>query len=105
MKTNTHINHSQATIKTNMVNRSQYSIFNIPCSIFSKRSPTDDIQSILPLIFDHTGRTIKEVDQGYKPAGNHQQTIDLQSLRPGMYLCSIEANGITSGTQKLLKVK
>lgn len=98
MKTNTHINHSQATIKTNMVNRSQNSIFNIPCSIF-------DIQSILPLIFDHTGRTIKEVDQGYKPAGNHQQTIDLQSLRPGMYLCSLEANGITSGTQKLLKVK
>jgi hypothetical protein len=98
MKTNTHINHSQATIKTNMVNRSQNSIFNIPCSIF-------DIQSILPLIFDHAGRTVKEVDQGLKSEGMHQQTIDLRNLNPGMYLCSLEANGITSGTQKLLKVQ
>ncbi len=65
---------------------------------------TEDCR-VLIRIFDHAGRTIKEVDQGYKPAGNHRQTIDLQSLRPGMYLCSLEANGITSGTQKLLKVK
>ncbi len=47
----------------------------------------------------------KEVDQGYKEAGKHQQTIDLRNLNPGMYLCCIEANGTIADTQKLLKVE
>jgi hypothetical protein len=59
MKTNTYINSTIASSTAENDTKSQHSIFNIPCSIFYKISPSDNILcSIFPACLTQSGRNI-----------------------------------------------
>lgn len=47
------------------------------------------------------GQLVRTTDQGTLPAGNHTVTIGLAGIAPGVYFCSVDANG-TRVTRKLV---
>lgn len=51
-------------------------------------------------ITDLSGRVVKNIPQNQLTRGSHAITIDLRSLQPGIYLCSIQ----TSGESRVAKI-
>ncbi len=51
---------------------------------------------------DYTGRIIKTFAQGPQTEGLHQLLITADNISPGIYFCSISANGSLGNTQKII---
>lgn len=49
--------------------------------------------SISIALYDHSGRMVREIENSYKSAGNHQVRFDGQLLLPGIYHYSINLTG------------
>ncbi|MCD4735123.1 MAG: T9SS type A sorting domain-containing protein [Bacteroidales bacterium] len=59
------------------------------------------LTSVKLLLYDQTGRQIKEYQLGEKVAGSYRFTIDGSGLKPGVYFITLQTNGIASDTEKL----
>lgn len=55
-------------------------------------------------LFDVQGREVRTLFDGPREAGRHQMTIESRGLPAGMYLCRIEAGGVTQ-QKKMLVLK
>jgi hypothetical protein len=56
-------------------------------------------------IFDYTGRHIKTLNEGLKKVGQHNVAFVAESMKPGIYFCTIRCNGKITDTQKITLIK
>lgn len=56
-------------------------------------------------IFEHTGKIIKRIEQGTQNDGIHSIYINSEGLASGIYYYSLETNGISSDTKKMIVLK
>jgi hypothetical protein len=53
-------------------------------------------------VFDLTGREIALLENGNIEAGNHSVVWDARNFTSGIYICHLEANGITKSRKLIL---
>lgn len=61
----------------------------------------DKNAQIVVRIADATGRTVQSFDNNVQQAGNHILRFNTENLSHGVYLISIEINGVTAATRKI----
>lgn len=56
-------------------------------------------------IYDYTGKLVKTLTEGNKETGKHSAALFAGELNSGIYFCTIQGNGIISGSQKITVIK
>jgi hypothetical protein len=71
-------------------------------SDFTINYTTNRDGNVTIVLYDHSGRQVRELENGFSPAGSHQLKINGQSLLPGIYHYNIRLSGnqqiVNSGT-------